>query len=255
MRRSLTARLLLSGALALSAPVASAQHGSSGLNLFWDDCHAGGGTTSMSFACDANTPAASMFVSVYPEASMAQFAAASVKLHFRFAGGGIPPWWQTAAGQCRQDAIQASFHPDDLLDAQACASIWQGHAPLSVYGVYPNRNGPGTMALEAVAAVPSGSELNFVADGREYVVARVTVLSSRTVGEDACAGCLAGACVWLGEIRLLSPTEPTQTILRLADNIVVVHNAYLGLVYPDFVECFSTPTANRTWGAIKTLYR
>ena len=111
MRRTSILALAL---LALGATPAAPQ----GFNLYWDACGPTDGRVQTLFACDANTPPASMFVSVYPRWSMTQFAAATLKLRFEIKGGTIPPWWQTATGQCRQHAIRALRKIEDLVDGR-----------------------------------------------------------------------------------------------------------------------------------------
>ena len=246
MRRTSILALAL---LALGATPAAPQ----GFNLYWDACGAADGHVQTLFACDANTPPVSMFASVYPLASMSQFAAVSVVLDFYIAGGVVPPWWQTASGQCRQAAIRPSYHSGDLPDTEECPSIWQGTEAFSVYSVQAIPNDPGGFRFSTVAAVPQGSELALVADGRQRVVVRVTVLRSKTVGADACEGCRTGGCIWLQQIDLLSPTEPRQTLVNAETNAGIGHNAATYLSSQGTI-C-EVPTVNRTWGAIKTLYR
>jgi len=241
--------------LAAGPPVASAQ---SGLNLFWDHCAADGGKTVTLFDCSSNAGMAVALASVAIPADMPQFAAAQVIIDVHVADGTIPPWWQVAAGQCRENRLTASYDPTGFPWSENCPAIWGEVVPLQVQTIQPGISGPGIFRALSAAAVPAGSERSLVADGTELTVCRVVVLHGKTVGQDACAGCRVGACFWLKEIYLQQPAGlPNQRIIGTSRNTIIGHNAigeFYTVFQPSDVQC-TTPALNRTWGAIKALYR
>lgn len=250
-------RLLAVLLVACTAQAASVQ---AGLNLSWDDCRAGGGSASTSFACDSSTgPPLTMVASVVIPADMPMFAAASVIIDVYVTGSALPAWWQTSAGQCRDGAITVSFD-SSALDATGCPSIWAGTPTLYVFQTQPGLVVPYRMRLNAGAAVPQGAELSWVADGRELAVALIAISRAKSVGEDACAGCLVPACMQYQESKLYQSGDlgdftidtgagfyTNFAFLNATGPYVTIENAW----WP----CSIVPTRNRTWGAIKTLYR
>lgn len=253
MRRPLP--LLLSLALfAANAPAVSAQ---GSLYLFWDQCYSAGGTVSKSFACDANTgPALAMFASVVIPADIPQFAAASVVVDVVVSESPLPPWWQTATGQCRAGAISASYY-GPMLDPSNCPTIWMGVQPYSVFVVQQGLRGPNTLRINTGAAVPAGSELALVADGAELVVARIAISRSKTTGSGSCGGCVNTACFKYEESKLQQPAgQGDYTISQgWLYNYVYLTGTSPGLAPSNVLDPCEVPALNRTWGAIKTLYR
>jgi hypothetical protein len=248
MRRPLLLALVL---LATSAATASGQ---GGINLFWDRCYADGGATQALFDCSTNTGTGVLIASVILPADLPQFAAALVTIDVWVADGLIPPWWQVASGQCRADAVTVSYDPNGFPEIQNCSPIWDSVVPSQLLAIQSGLWGPSMFRVISVAGVPVGWELSKLADGAELVVCRLIVSHTKSVGTDACEGCRSGACFWLREIKLMQPAGVGDfTVSSQAVNIVVGHNAegYMSAPGP---TC-TTPTLNRTWGAIKTLYR
>jgi hypothetical protein len=238
-------------ALLLTVP-GPATHAQSGLNLYWDGC-SDGGTMVKTFACNTSTGNPFLlYASVIVPADMPQFAAAQVIIDANFNGTSVPSWWQIAAGQCRANAVSVSFDPNSF--TTNCEALWAGASPVSVfavqYGVHGNANG---LRLNAAAAVPQDQEISVVADGSELVVCRVAVSRTKTTGADACAGCVTGACLLLGEIKLQQPAalNADYTLTNPAANNFVMWNGYT------LYWCGGVWDAarNRTWGQVKGLYR
>ena len=236
--------------LVLGASSAMAQ---SGLTMYWDNC-SDGGANQKTFACAVNTGSDIFYVSVVIPSSMPSFAASSAIIDMTFEDAGIPAWWQTLGGQCRANAIGMTFDP--LNFTTNCGDVWQGSANLSVFqpqqGTNVQGHGANTLRLNSGAAIPAGSEIALTADGSELVVGKVTITHSKTVGTGACAGCTTPVCIVLNECKLQQPAGVGDfTVLNEAAGKT------RSLTFNGTpANCpTNTPTQNRTWGAVKSLYR
>ena len=133
-----------------------------------------------------------------------------------------------------------------------CGNIWQDNPTLSVFAVQQGVNGPNKVRLNGGAAIPAGSEIVVAADGAELIVSKVTITRAKTVGTGSCAGCLTGACIVLNECKLQQPAGiGDYTVTNAAtpgSNFVTWQNGMAQCPLP-------TPAQNRTWGAVKNLYR
>jgi len=232
--------LTLAAALLVVASASMAQ----GLNLSFTDCGPAGLTTVV-VNCNSNAGVViAVNASAYLSAPMAQFAAATAIIDVRAGGvGGLPPWWQTRAGQCRANAVGMSFDPN--VNATSCADLWQGNPNLQVTDVQQGLNGPDHVRFIGVAAIPAGSEIA-IEPGSELWVCRLTINKANTL---TCAGCALPSSMVLNELYLQDPSAPAQKITNPADNYCV------GLSGGAASCPGATPATNRTWGAVKNLYR
>lgn len=238
------------GMLLAVAPCAFAQGQPPGLNLFWDQCYSSGGALSKSFACDLNTgPTLAVVASLVLPVELPRFAAVEITVDVFVAGGALPPWWQTASGQCRANAITVSFDPVVLGDL-GCPNIWMDTPNLSVFAIQPGVWAPNTLRLRAGAAVPPGSEIALLADGSELTVARIAISRVKSTGPGACEGCSSMACLFFRQARLEQPAGVGDHWLWNPSATPMVW-----LNTPAWGSQCEIPTLNRTWGAIKTLYR
>lgn len=249
MRAALLLTIALLGPAGGPAPCRA-----SGLNLFWDQCAAAGGQTTKLFACDTNAGAGILVASVILPADMPMFAATSVVFDFYLAEGATPPWWQVAPGQCRANSVRASFDPAFFPESEQCAPLWGGQVPLQVQQIQTGIYGAAHFRLNSGAAVPQGYEIPLVADGAEWIAARVVVFHAKTTGASTCTGCRTGACIMLEEMNLQQPPGMGDyRVTYAATSNWAAHNAEF-FISSRGPEC-TTPALNRTWGAIKTLYR
>lgn len=232
----------------LAAHAAFAQ---GGVNLYWNDCGGGpGAATDLTFACDTDTgDPFMMFLSVIPPVEVPQFVAAEARVFGLVNGPTLPPWWQTATGQCRQNATSVTCDPA-AFGPLTCADIWAGASPLSVYDV-SNDPAHGTMLIRIGAALAQPIALTAeMAGHEELVVGAIRISRAKSAGADACAGCITGACFSVEYCRLLQPAGVGDiTVTSPAVNNWVQYNGGAG-----WYNCY-VPAVNRTWGAIKTLYR
>ena len=229
----------------------------SGFSLAWDYCRESGGPFSKSFACDTRIGYENLVVAVVAPADMPRFIGASMIVDFWVCEGDLPPWWQVGTGQCRASLIRPSFDPAGFPLTEECPSLWGFVNPFSAYVIQSGLYGSNHFRLQAAAAVPAGSEFAIEGNSWPYVVARIVVSHAKSTGTDACAGCRVGAAVSLAEMKLEQPLGiGTLTITTPADFGLgwAGFNASVAGIYNRQPDC-TTPTASRTWGQIKTLYR
>lgn len=236
---------LTAALLAFSATLALA---AGGLNLHFGGCAADGGATTSTFACGVNTGQEVLYASVVLPANMPRFLGTTALIDVTVEAPSLPDWWLTASGQCRANSIGMSFDP--LTIGTACDGIWGTTSNLAVFQLQQNLHGPNTFRLNGGAAVQAGQEIALVADGTtELNVCRVVITHAKTTGVDACAGCSSGACIVLQECYLQQPAgQPLYRLTTPISNVVTFNNGTL--------DCMgATPTQNKTWGAVKGMYR
>lgn len=238
---------IMSAMLVLGATSALA---AGGLNLHFNGCSSdAGASATASFACNLNTGNHAMYASVVLPADMPMFTGTTAIVDITVDGATLPSWWQTAAGDCRANALGMSFDPAVVATA-TCADIWGGSPNLAVFQLQKNLHGPNTIRLNGGAALTAGQELSLLADGTtELTVARVTISHALSTGAGACAGCEVGACLVLSECYLQQVVPLPQYRLTTPISNVVSFNS------TSQVCAGATPTQNRTWGAVKGLYR
>ena len=246
---TLTAALMVFGAAASMAQ--------SGLNLNWNSCVADGRVTGATFACNVNTGAAfGAYASIVLPADLTAFAATTAIVDVGFTGSAIPAWWQTGTGQCRAGSVSFSADPNTITNGGAggCLDIWGGSAQvLGVFQPQPSVHGlPNELRLNGGAAIPAGTEIAWAADGSELVVAKFTINRAKTTGAGSCAGCTTGACLTLNECFVQQPNPlPGYRVTNAA-----APNSTFVTFQAGAPACPSaTPSQNRTWGAVKNLYR
>lgn len=221
-----------------------------GINLYWNDC-SGGTTQSIdaTFACDTNTGAAfTAIVSAFPPVEMPQFVGVEYVVDALVNAATPPPWWQVDLGQCRAGALTATSDPT-AMGAVSCPDIWHGEPPTSIYDITTTIV-PNGFRIRGAAAIAQPSAITVADVGQEFVVGAVRISRAKTTGADACAGCLTGACFALNQVRLVDSSGANTVYLQSPrDNNWVQYNGGTGNY-----NCY-VPAVNRTWGAIKTLYR
>ena len=103
------------------------------------------------------------------------------------------------------------------------------------------------------AAIGAGTEAP-VDLGTEYYAFKATVTRTKSTGTGSCAGCLAPACIVLNEIQLFQPLTlgfDPQIFNPRDRNFATWQNPAGG---PPGCPG-TTPTQNKTWGQVKSLYR
>jgi hypothetical protein len=237
--------LLISGVLlALTATVASA----AGINLYWNDCSVGG-STNKAFACASNAGTNSMVLSYDPPAGLSLLVGINGILDLQSAQNPLPAWWDMFnAGTCRAAALSQNV----VFPTGNCFDYWAGGGAGGITAYIPtgtNRRRIGTSF--------SGNEATsgpFDA-GTEYYAMNVNISNVKTAGLGACAGCTDPVCVVLNELLLSQPNgtpggSPAVTS-PLTSNFVTWQGGQIAA--PGCPA--ATPTVNRTWGQVKSIYR
>lgn len=231
---------VLLAALAVLAPATCFAQGA--LLLDWDGCSADG-TKDKFFACDTNVgDPFEMYASIRLPATLPALGTATFSFHVNVEGAGIPPWWQTAFGACRSQALDVPFQPAHFLTA--CPVLWNSS---EIGGTFQLRDSTDPAFDFQVYGAAAGAASRALADGTEYVVLKITLDRTRSVGPDACAGCALGAEIVFDLCDLQQGGNyPRWTITA---------PAWPGANRVTWNAGPPVATANRTWGAIKGLYR
>ncbi len=240
--------LLTVAALCLTASLASAQ-----INFYTNDCGQGttqGNTVTNTCLSNSGTAFTSYCSMVMPAVTEVGFVGSIGVIDVMTMAATVDDWWRQDT--CRQTGF--GLVADNTMGG-TCPTLWDvvpgaGANLGSIYGVHGNNWIRFVLGQVLVAT----NAYDLTGDGvTETSVFKFTVLKSKSVGTGACAGCTDGACLVLNEINLQTLTDTPATFLRLTTPITnnfVNYNSFTGASCPSAV-----PTRNRTWGAVKSLYR
>jgi hypothetical protein len=239
--------LLMAGALlALTAGIASAQ---GGINLSWTDCGAFG-TLQKNFACTSNSGTQSMTASVVTGVDMAQLNGQASVLDMQTNQAALSNWWQFNTGGCRFGSPALIAGNFDFTAVSNCLDPWGGTASGGL-NYAPGFSGPNRARIRTVCAIIGSTGITGV---DEYYMFKVNISNARSTGAGACAGCTDGACIVFNSILVTQPAGVgdytiSNTLLR---NWVQWQGGAVNVTG----GCpAATPTQNRTWGSVKSLYR
>jgi hypothetical protein len=250
------------GAL-LAVGLTPAAHAGDELYLRWDNCVADGGTHNRTFACDTNSGAQILVGSFRLEQPLTQVGNISAFVDVTARDAPIQPWWQFETGGCRNGSLEVSFAP--FVPPTACHDLWSGRTAIG--GVsYPTQSLGGRRIHITVATI-AGEEFPVPA-GQEFVAFQLRINHARTTGQGSCGGCSAPVCLAWSQATI--PQYPPAQHLNIFGASTPDNGSNVtwqpGAVATTYRQCLTTcvtgvtclsttPTQNRTWGAIKTLYR
>jgi hypothetical protein len=237
--------LLITGVLlALTASLASA----GGINLAWNDCVGGGGLPLKVFACTSNTGNNDLYMSFDPPVSIPDVNGSNPIVDLQSASSPLPQWWQFKnSGTCRLGSLSAlAALPGTCVDTWAGAGTAGVAAYLTnsiVPSVPPNR-----ARILGSISVPTLQAAS-VAPGTEYFLLMFRINNAKSTGSGACAGCSDPVCLVLNEVLLTSNNSGDTRITNpLVSNFASWQAA--------LANCpGATPTNNKTWGQLKSIYR
>jgi hypothetical protein len=255
MRRIPVTPSLLVAFLALFA-LAPGARAAGGVSLRWDSCYGDGGVQNKSFACDTNTGSATLVGSFTPGADISQVSGNFIVLDLGFAGATTPQWWWLFFNfvTCRKTSLTFSRTAPG-----ACVDWTAGQAVGGISAYNIGVRGPNTARLAAITAVPPNALADLFAS-QEYFSFSLTIDYQKTVGDGSCAGCASPGCLVTQFINLTTPNTATNRTLsgpaNGTDSDWATWQRGAGVVVGGAVGCpAATPTAKRTWGAVKALYR
>jgi len=233
--------LIICGALTLITSIALAD----GISLAWNDCLGAGGATNRTFACNTNVGNNDLYVSFDPPTDVPDVNGAQVIIDITTptSSGSIPPWWQLQRNTgCRITSLSTA-------DARgSCVSLFGGGSiGYYVTAVDPSMP-PNWARIVATDQVPQASAFPVTA-GTEYTVMVIRIKNANTVGT-ACSGCADPLCLAL--FWVLLHTNNSGDVLMsnpLPRACAGAPGAWVSW------QSIATPTLDRTWGQIKTLYR
>lgn len=240
----LTAAATLVLGILLAAPPASA----AGINLSWDDCGTFG-LAQKNFACNTNSGTDQLFCSVVPSIAMTSLNGVECVVTITTPAATLPAWWQKQTGGCHAGAPATTTV---FTGSVNCIDPWGANGFASANYDYPVTGyGPDMGRIRTIATRLSGTFA--INNSSEYYVTKIGINHTKSTGTGACAGCTTSACIILQSIKLSGPgtSAPTQTLSNPVTRQHVIWQDAAPLV-----GCpGATPTRNRTWGEIKTLYR
>jgi len=238
--------LLIAGALlALTASMSFA----GGVNLSWSSCGANG-VASVTKACTNNSAVGTLYCTATPPVDMNQANGQVSVVDVQTTQATLDPWWRMDSAGCtgRTTAVSCNMDFTAAPDNVNCNDPWAGQASP---GANVSVLAPGRLRLKGTGAI---SATTIMDAATEWAICKLSIGGAKTAGTGNCAGCLDGACIVLNDVFLTEPIgvgdyHVTNALVR---QFVTYQStgAGVGGGCPG-----ATPTLNKTWGSVKTLYR
>jgi hypothetical protein len=229
------------------------------LNISWGpECASDALVVNKNFNCATNSGSSTMVCSIVPTADHELLIACDAVIDGQVALGNtvIPNWWQFKnVGACRITALSttASFSGS----AVACADPWSGQASPTIdyYGdpvlvAIPVPPVVGNRARIKVGNSTPAAAAMGVSAGQEYDMFNVVINNTKTVGTGLCTGC-ALQMSWV--FNSIMPGYKDGGLNNHEDIITPIVNGCV--TWQGGTLCGETPTQNKTWGQVKSLYR
>ncbi len=230
----------LGALLALLLPSAALAQGN--LILDWNDCSTGGAKDQF-FACDTNDGAPFVaYASIILPDTLPGVVTATFSFDLNVEGAWPVPWWQVSFGSCRSQSLDVPFGSWKL--ETSCLPLWND---VQTAGTFQIRDAERPGFEMQVYGGAAGSASHARPDGTEYVAIEMRIDRAHTVGPDACAGCSLGAEI-VFDLCVLDQGGHGPTY-------VLTQPAWPGANRITWNAGPPVAAANRTWGAIKTLFR
>ena len=222
-----------------------------GMNLAWNDCSLNG-TMNRNFTCHTNFGVHAMVVSFDPPPGITKLVGCSATLELETSNP-LPAWWELYPGGCREGSIRLELAAPTTLN---CVDYWGAAATGTfAYTVTGSNRASITLSFGIPEAMAGAVET-----GTEYYAFQLILNNRNTVGPGSCAGCLDPACVHLTGLWLYQPAGMGDHLLcnSLTSNYVTWQGGS-PIPCPPVDgppgDCGVIPTARRSWGLIKGLYR
>jgi hypothetical protein len=231
-------------ALALLATPAHA----GGINLSWNDCGAFG-QAQRNFACNTNTGVNVMYASAISPFATSQLIAAELSFDLQTNQSALSPWWHLSSIGCRPTSF--TTNSNFVTGPFSCADLWGGQAAGGVDYV-EGFGAPNRARVHVSCAVPFQSPVSM--DGAsEYYLVALAINNAKSTGTGSCAGCTDAACIVFNDLILYTSDLATH---RVTNPILRQYISWQGDGSSVHGGCpGATPSHNRTWGSVKSLYR
>jgi hypothetical protein len=242
--------LITAALLALTASVASAQ-----ISLNWSNCIQQSPTNQnrndACYVCPniADHRAISSFLA---PTTIPTYVGVTTVIDIFLTGTTLPDWWRFDAAGCRANGLVLGLYtgttPLVCVDGMAGAAL---NGP--ILAILNGNKGPNTIRLISDNArsedFPLTGGLAYVAQQHAITHLKTTVDCDATDPTPVCLGCLTPASIALEEVQLYSRAPaPNDKFVLTAPNVrnFVTLNGGAGV---------PTPVQNKSWGAVKALYR
>ena len=213
-----------------------------GLWLHWDRCGSAGGSHK-TFVCDTDAGTDTLVVSILAPWNYPGVVRVDVDMGVCFPEFILPDWWRVhGANPCRPGALRVI-----AASAGTCAPLWSATDGSSQHITeHPGNNIQNGFRFRVTVSIADSTRARDIVAGQEYELFREVVDHSHTMEEPTCTGCDIGA-------RIVAD----YLFLARAQGAVfgTSGGAYVTWQDPSTVCHMISPAANRTWGAIKSLYR
>jgi hypothetical protein len=246
--------------LAMSASMAAA---ATGVGLRWTTCIGDAGTPNKNFACTSNT-GTNTLVGTFELGAAGLLATSGneIIVDIAAAGATLPAWWGfKVAGTCRTASL--SMGTTNAAGVN-CADWGQGQAAGGIGAYNIGQRGPNTARVVAAVAV-APDFLQDLLGGQEYFSFTININNAKTVGTGACAGCSTPVCIVFNSVNLTTPILANNIKISGPSNGTDADFATwqggAGVIVAPYpggnggTGCpQATPTQNKTWGAVKSMY-
>jgi hypothetical protein len=223
---------------AILAPVEALAAG--GLNLGVSTCGPSA-SHSISFACDGNEGSDEIVGSVVSPYTVSKLLGIEAQIWVCFPSEVQPDWWRVDPPGCRSTSVTA----DLISPPGSCFDYWAaaGGATGGITSFDLAGNGFRILIDATVDSAKAGP----IATGTEYFLFRLIIAHAKTTGPGACAGCSIPANLTFASLGLRVIGQDYFSFSSVDRNNVVT--------WQGGGSCYALPVRNRTWGAVKSLYR
>ncbi|MFN8589519.1 MAG: hypothetical protein U0704_17135 [Candidatus Eisenbacteria bacterium] len=221
------------------------------LGLRWDECASGGGAINKSFACSVALGDAVSIASLQVDAAVDSVVGMEWVVDVITAAPTLPDWWRMASGGCRPGALTASAN---FFGYGACADPWNGNGVALVQVFEPGqpRGGANQLRIICTTSVTAADRTRLDA-GVPYDVGLLRLSYANSSGAGSCSGCTTAACLVFNSVLVLR--DPTSAVTQLEYVPGSGSDPHRMTWQGTAADCQLVPVRNRTWGALKSLYR
>jgi len=236
--------LLICAALAVCSTSAYA-----GIDLSWDGCPPNAAAVGDKILDCTGSGFYQVWANYQPSVPISNFIGIQGQADLQSALPAMSPFWAFEAGGCNEAAFGPSNARGGTAPTCNIPTQW-GTSGGSATPVYQyTRQGAPDRALFQFAIARTTAVASMAAGSNQYAFTLNIDASDGAGGPPTCAGCGDGVAIVLNEVDIASTTNPIQveTAPGLRSNCATANGA-TGV-------CAATPTRNKSWGSVKSLYR